>query len=323
MSKKLIAVASAAALALSALVGIAPASASGAAAAFGSGITGTGTSAAAAATVPLPVTNIMSASFSGNLDLTIATGDTVRVETTGGVRVLENLDGFGNAASSVIDVSKLGATSWTKTYSAVTNGAASIKVYTTSTAVGEVRVTITRTGLTYNNTLYLKGAPSGAEYNIVEVTGVPATLAKGASADITYKVTDSLGNALADDDAEAKAGARITVDGTANTVAATWDAAAKLYKAKITSPSSNAFIVKISSGATDIVGYADAVSATFVVNNTTQAAVDAQVAALTAQISTMRTFERSVTKKRFNTLARKWNAAFPSQAVKLKPPLVK
>jgi hypothetical protein len=57
---------------------------------------------------------------------------------------------------------------------------------------------------------------------------------------------------------------------------------------------------------------------TTVINNTTQAAVDAQVAALTAQLAASRPKAKSVTKKRFNTLARAWNRAFPSQAVKLK-----
>ncbi len=301
MSKKLIAVASASALALSVLVGVAPAMAS-ANAAFGTGITGAGTSAAAAATVPLPVTNIMSASFSGNLDLTVATGDTVRVETTGGVRIIEDITNLPTAATALIDVTKLGVTSWTKTYS-TTTGSEAIKAYSTSTAVGEVRVTITRTGLTYTNTLYLKGDASATTYNIVDVTGVPATLAKGAKADITYRVTDALGNDVTADNSDAKAAARVKVDGADNAAAGTYDATAKVYKASITSPSSGAFIVKLSSAsASAIAGFADPVSATFVVNNTTQAAVDAQVAALTAQLAASRPKANSVTKKRWNNL---------------------
>ncbi len=303
MSKKLIAVASAAALALSVLVGVAPASAT-AAAAFDTGIGNLpGATAATAATVPMPSTNILDTNFSGELDLTVVTGDTVRVETTGGVRVIESITGLGSSANAAVDVTKLGVTSWTKTYS-TTTGAETVFVYTTSTAVGEVRVTITRPGLTYTNTLYLKGTQAGgnlSEYNIIDVTGVPATLAKGVKADITFKATDVFGNAV-EDDAEVMNVNRVKVDGAAIAVAPTWDAAAKVYKASITSPSSSAFIVKLDAGRADITGLAAAVSQTFVVNNTTQAAVDAQVAALTAQLAASRPKANSVTKKRWNNL---------------------
>ena len=316
MSKKLIAVASATALALSALVGIAPAHAS-AAAAFGTGITGTGASSATAATVPLPTTNILSSSFSGLIDLTVATGDTVRIETTGAARVIETLTGLGSAANASVDVTKLGAATWTKTYT-TTDTSESVVVYTTSTAVSDVKVTITRTGLTYTNTLYLKGATADAEYNITAVTGVPATLTKGATANITFKATDVFGNAV-EDDTDVKAVTVVKVAGSSIAVAPTWDAAAKVYKATITSPSSSAFIVEVTTGVTDIVGFADSVASTFVVNNAAaNAAATAQIAALTAQLADSRPKATSVTKKRYNTLARKWNRAFPSQAVKLK-----
>jgi hypothetical protein len=43
------------------------------------------------------------------------------------------------------------------------------------------------------------------------------------------------------------------------------------------------------------------------------------VAALQKQVADLQVIvDRKVTKKRYNTLARKWNRAFPSQAVKLK-----
>jgi hypothetical protein len=66
-----------------------------------------------------------------------------------------------------------------------------------------------------------------------------------------------------------------------------------------------------------VAGLADANYAySGVVNNpgaaTQVAALTAQVAALTAQVA------KRVSKKKYNTLARKWNAAFPSQKVALK-----
>jgi len=54
----------------------------------------------------------------------------------------------------------------------------------------------------------------------------------------------------------------------------------------------------------------------------TATAVDlaAQVTALTAQVAALQVIvARKVTKKRYNTLARKWNRAFPSQKVWVKP----
>ncbi len=54
-------------------------------------------------------------------------------------------------------------------------------------------------------------------------------------------------------------------------------------------------------------------------------ALQAQVTTLTAKVAAMQAIldvsrldENSVTQKKYNTLARKWNAAFPSQAVALK-----
>jgi hypothetical protein len=44
-----------------------------------------------------------------------------------------------------------------------------------------------------------------------------------------------------------------------------------------------------------------------------------QIAALTAQVAALQAIvDRKVSKKRYNTLARKWNAAFPGQRVALK-----
>jgi hypothetical protein len=47
-------------------------------------------------------------------------------------------------------------------------------------------------------------------------------------------------------------------------------------------------------------------------------ALTAQVTALTAQLAVSRLIENSVTQKKYNTLVRKWNAAFPSNKVALK-----
>lgn len=311
MSKKLIAAASAAALALTALVGIAPASATGPAVSFSAGTTGgNGATSATAADVPLPTTNIMSTSFAATTTITgLATGDVVRVEATGAARLLEDVANFGAAANANIDVTKLGVPVITKTRTTASNLV--LFAYTTSTAVSEVRVSVTRTGLSFNTTLYLEGAASTAQYNVRDVTGIPATLAKGATANLTFKVTDVFGNAV-ENDSDVLNVARVTVDGANLAVAPTWDAALKVYKATITSPSSSAFIVKLSSGASDVVGFADAVSQTFVVNNT---GVAAQITALTTQVAAL--------VADYNKLAKRWNARVASKTAPKKKVVLK
>ncbi len=300
MSKKLIAVASAAALALTALVGIAPASASGPAVTFSAGTSGgDGSTSALASTVSAPVTNIMSTSFAATTTITgLLTGDVVRVEATGAVKLLEDVTNFGAAANANIDVSKSGVATITKTRTA--SGSLALYAYTTSTTAGEVKVSVTRTGLSFNTSLWLKAAAPTAQYNITDVTGVPATLAKGATADITFKATDLYGNAV-ENDADVLAVTTVKVDGANIATVPTWDAAAKVYKATITSPSSGAFLVKVSTGASDIVGAAAAASSTAVVNNT---GVAAQITALTAQVAAL-TADYNALAKKYNKLVKK------------------
>jgi hypothetical protein len=327
MSKKLIAVAAAAALALTGLVGIAPAVAAPTIA-FGDGLDNAstaGTSSAAPATVNAPVENelVVAADNVVELDLgSLATGDVIRVETTGSVKLVESVVGLADASVN-FDVAKLGKTLYTKTTS--NDDAITLYVFATSTTAGTVVVSISRTGLSTTTTLYLK-ALVGEYYNITEVTGVPATLAKNASADITFKLTDAFGNAVEGENITSWLNATTNLGTLAIPSAGTtngWDSTAKVYKAKLTSLSNAPFLVTITATDNSTDGFADAnYIFSGVVNNpaaaTANTAATAQIAALTAQLAESRPKATSVTKKRFNTLARKWNAAFPSQKVALK-----
>jgi hypothetical protein len=193
--------------------------------------------------------------------------------------------------------------------------------YTKSTAVGTIVVNVVRPGLTYDKTLYLKGDIAVGDevgYNVTEVTGIPATLAANAKADITFKVTDAFGNALENNTAILNVAT--TQVNNADGVLPTWDATAKVYKASITAPTSGTFVVEIRAKATDP-SVAGLVAANWkhvaVINNT---GVSDQIASLTAQVAALQVIvDRKVTKKRYNTLARKWNRAFPSQKVWVKP----
>jgi hypothetical protein len=312
MSKKLIAVASAAALALTGLVGVAPANAT--APTFTFTHTGAnGETASTAATVSVERANAVATTVTGmalNLG-TINTGDVVRIVASGGVRILT----AAVTGSADLDASKLGRTEISFTSGGSADASKTYYAFTKSTATGSVAVTVTRTGLTYTKTLYMKGVLAAtAEYNITEVTGMPATLAKNATAAITFKVTDAFGNAV-EDDTSIKNTATITVGGTAIGTAPTWDATAKVYKATITSPSNSVFIVTIDTATADptVDGLPDANwRNTSVVNN---ASVAAQITALTAQVAALTAD--------YNALVKKWNKRVASKTAPKKKAALK
>jgi hypothetical protein len=312
MSKKLIAVASAAALALTALVGVAPASATGPAASF-SGVTNSGASSAAPAEVQVPYENILVAGTTAGL-LTIsnlATNDVIRITASGKARLVRVVSTLGTA-NAAVDVTKIGTTTQEIKTENATN--VTTHVMTTGTDTETVVVTVTRTGLTSSTTLYIKGTiPDAAKYKLTDLVA-PATLAKGATSVVTFKVTDVFGNHVK----TATLTGVVSGDGAASAVtAATYDATLGKHKFTHTSASNSPYILTIDLGATDIVGFADKTDeAPIVINN---AGVSAQVAALTAQVAALTAqVAKRVSKKKYNTLARKWNAAFPSQKVALK-----
>jgi hypothetical protein len=320
MSKKLIAVASAAALALSALVGVAPANASAAAIAFDAA-TGSGTQADPYVS-PVPAANtIVTDTTAMAINVTnVAAGDTVSVSISGTALVV---GAQVTAASSLVDVTKLGASSLTKTITGSTV-TADFWVYQTSTAAASV-VTVTvnetdgGTKSTTTTTKYFK--PSiGAAWTIKDVNA-PATMVGGVTTEVSFVVTDVFGNKIEDGSygtSTVSAGASIT-SGTA-----TWDASRKVYTLGVTADSTDPFLLTVVAGSDNAgvgLGASNLGGEVRVINaggSAGTAATNAQIAALTAQIATMRPKATSVTKKRYNTLARKWNAAFPSQAVKLK-----
>jgi hypothetical protein len=145
----------------------------------------------------------------------------------------------------------------------------------------------------------------------------PSTLANGAKSTLVATVTDVFGNdtTVADD-------VRITTfdyaTGTVATADATRVEARKVNEYEWTSPSSDAIAlsVKLNDNPDNVVGFAKANK--FFALTVNSAGVSSQVAELTAQLAASRPKATSVTKKKYNTLARKWNAAFPSQKVALK-----
>jgi hypothetical protein len=287
MSKKLIAVASAAALALSALVAI-PAAAAEPSVALVGATAGTGTSSSPAE-IFVPYSNSVLRGQNA-IEYTVSaleTGDVVRITTSGSVKAIDSAVDVANSA--IYDVTSAHKSSIEKTRTGNANYV--FLVQNTTTTAGTVVVSVSRTGLTSTSTTYVKGK-AGAVYKITDVTGVPTTIAKNATAAVTFKVQDVFGNAV-----------ETTVPGgitkTANLGSVTWDSSAKVFKSTLTAASSSAFTVELDLGATDVDGFADATdSYVAVVNFAGNSSLATQVASLISD---------------YNALAKKWNKLVASK----------
>ena len=287
MSKKLIAVASAAALALSALVAI-PAAAAEPTVALVGAVTGTGTSSSNAE-INVPYSNSVLRGQNA-IEYTVSaleTGDVVRITTSGSVKAIDSAVDVPN--SVLYNVTSAHKSSIEKTRTGNTNYV--FMVQTTSTTAGTVVVSVSRTGLTSTSTTYVKGK-AGAPYKITDVTGVPTTIAKNATAAVTFKMADVFGNVV-----------ETTVPGgltkSANLGPVTWDSTAKVFKSTLTAPASTAFTVELDLGAVDVDGFADATdSYVNVVNFAGNSSLATQVASLITD---------------YNALAKKWNKLVASK----------
>jgi len=306
MSKKLIAVAAASALALSALIA-APAYAAPAVAVVDAD-GGAGTSSSPY-TIKVPHENTVDSTNAITFNITgLAVDDVVKVVATG-VKVVEGSSDIAN--SSFYNVTSLSKTLLEKV---ITSGTTyDFRAHTTSTATGTVLLTINRTGLNTSNTYSIKGTV-GTPYQIKATGVVPETLASGKTATVTFTIADAFGNLIENSSATSSIVR-------SNMGAVTWDSSAKVYKSTMTAPTSGAFIASLDLDASDLSvdGFADSSQELIaVVNSAGSASLVSQVASLTAQLAASRPIADSVTQKKYNTLARKWNAAFPSQKVALK-----
>jgi hypothetical protein len=327
MSKKLIAVASAAALALTGLVGVAPANATAATIVWTSA-SGAGTSASPY-TRAVPAANSIASGTNAQVITisNIAVGDSVTVSSSGTAKVI----GDTVAASTLIDVRNLCAATLTKSPSGslpATSGTATTLLFyvfdTKADSPSTITVTVSETDSgtkSTTTTTAVYEASAGVAHHVTNLTG-PATLAAGADGEVTFKVTDVFGNEL--DTVAAGPSITGTNVGSLHGELATYSVSRKLWVAKVTAPANTRPMVLTIDGnddGTDGPGNAGLGASTtdnniILVNgpgaSTQVSALTAQVAALTAQVA------KRVSKKKYNTLARKWNAAFPSQKVALK-----
>ena len=337
MSKKLIAVASAAALALAGLVGIAPANATVGVVFNKVTAINTDTSAltTTAQTAPLTAATALSAIVPDQNALyydetattntlkrdralvqvvvtTPANNTTVTATGTGAIRFID---------VETTSVNKYNAASGKTTHTVTPTGSAVSTFYVYSTSTATETFTISYSG--FSSTYYFKGTV-GLDYNVSVVA--PSFIAQSSTADVLITVTDVFGNAKENDSDTATAIGTPTVSpSTAVSAAASaWDATKLAYKAVLTATADGGqFSLSVSVAATNVTGLPVAKNTFFAAlnaanPNTAVNALTAQVAALQAQLADMRTKARSVTKKKYNTLARKWNAANPGARVALK-----
>jgi hypothetical protein len=325
MSKKLIAVAAAAALALTGLVGIAPATAS-VSVAYTSGndvnadskmYATAALATAGSAAIDVPSNNVLEYTNTANRDsllkvvVTAASGDAVEATASAGKIVTGVLDSADDEQDS-----KAGAS----TYSKAATGNVTFYVFTTSSAVQSLTIKVNG-----NTSVKYFKADAGPAYNIKSVT-VPDSVIVGvtpSSDNLKIAITDVFGNNVSGATVTASVlggGGAIEGSTTANP---DYDSDDKVYEAKLSATTSGAFALSVTISATDVDGLPDAVDSYFKTINSSDAAASitaltAQVAALQAQLEASRPKATSVTKKRFNTLARKWNAANPGSRVALK-----
>jgi hypothetical protein len=330
MSKKLIAVAAAAALALTGLVGIAPATA----AMVTSGTTlpgaedsllvtstvtrgGTGT-LADPYTVAVPSSGLATAATTLEFVISTTAARAMTVKATSGIRLLAAV-----AADTAVVLT--GADSLTVT--ADSNGDAEFYAYPTSTTAGVV--TITNDGDITQ--IYVEGTV-GPAYDIGAVT-LPA-LEPEEEGVIVAVVTDAFGNVVDSDDNQSLTVTRVGT-GSPSSTDVQYSDTTERWEGTITA-GATAGQLAVSLVIAGFTATDEQEAAFGAPNNTffgiinvaaakTAAAWEAdikvlndRIAVLTTQLAASRPIATSVTKKRYNTLARKWNAANPGAKVALK-----
>jgi hypothetical protein len=293
LKKPLIAIASAVALVGTMLVA-GPANASSATLTVaGSSPATAGTSSATAVAIPVPADNDVSSADALRIALSGVTAGSNVVVTATNAKIV-------TAVTSGSTIVKVDSGVSTATISTGTGTTADIYVYTTSTETGTVVVAANNNTTTY----YVKGT-AGAAYNLFVVAPTVANL--GAAVELTATVTDVFGNAVTN--------ATISSTVIRGTVGSfSYDATDKRYEATLTAPATaGTTVIANTITASAVTGLAK--PATEVVSNISVADLAGQVVALQAQVAALTA--ASVTKVKYNKLAKRWNKANPTKKVKL------
>lgn len=298
--KPLIAIASALVLAATAIV--APANAATLTLTVaGSAPATAGTSSATAVALPVPSDNSVDAADALKIALTGVTAGSNVVVTATNAKLVTAL----TSGSAVV---KADSGTASATIATGTGTTADIYVYTTTTETGTVSVTADNATTTY----YVKGN-AGAAYNLKVTAPVVANL--GATAEITATVTDVFGNAVTNASVSST-----VIRGTLT--AFSYDATDKRYEATLTAPSTaGTTVIANTITASAVAGLAKPV--TEVISNVTVADLAGQVTTLNTKVAELEAklalaeAAAAGNKKKYNSLATKWNKKFPKAKVAL------
>jgi hypothetical protein len=299
LKKPLIAIASAVALVGTMLVA-GPANASSATLTVAGNAPATaGTSSATAIALSVPSDNDVSSADAVRIALSgVTAGSNVTVTATNAKIV--------TAVTSGSTTVKVDSGVSTATIPTGTGTTADIYVYTTTTETGTVVVSANGNTTTY----FVKGA-AGPAYNLFVTAPKVANL--GGTAEVTATTTDVFGNVVTN--------ATITNASVGSgTLGAfgSYVTADKVYKATFTATSvAGTAVVESSISASAVAGLPKPV--TSVMHTIVVANLAEQVTVLAEKVAALQVIvDRKVSKKKYNTLARKWNRANPTDKVKLK-----
>jgi hypothetical protein len=294
--KPLIAIASAVALAASAILAV-PANAT-VVAAVTVGVTDVATTAkviSTPATPTVPADNKVDLADTVKFVVTVANNTVVTATATDAKLV---------AALHTTDV-PVAASAGSSTISGNSGSGTTVTFYafTTKSTTGSVVVSTGGSSTTY----YLKGV-AGSAYNLSVVAPKVSTLS--ATSPVNATATDVFGNAVTDASIS-----NIVIRGTLGSFS--YVEADKVYRATFTAPAvAGDAIIESKISATAVVGLPAPVNS--VVYTISVGDLAAQVEALTNRVSQLEAkLAKSVTKKKYNKLVRKWNRANPTNKVKL------
>jgi hypothetical protein len=203
------------------------------------------------------------------------------------------------------------------------SGKVTFYAYSTSTSAGSI--TVTEAGTTpASNTVWVLGTTDAN--NAYKLAAVAPTVGGiGSLIEYTATVVDMFGNVIT---TAAVTSQTLGGDATGADSPMLYDTVAKVYEGDFTNRTtagSVALLISMAISADTVTAFGAKNTSVFVTVSgadlqATVTSLQAQVASLQAQLAALQIIkDRKVSKLKYNTLARKWNAAFPSNKVWVKP----
>lgn len=255
----------------------------------------------------------------------------VKITTNGAVRAIRSIDGLDQARTN-IDATKLGGT--VPTYDAFGLGNLDPSnsfnddffVFTTSTTAGSFTVSITTSGTSYERTHHIQGITGSWWVHSIDSVSAPSVLKRDDTGYLTFRLKDVFGNPINDFDAfgvvsdqfggghdfisEDTNWLKADFDRAPATSSTGWHDATQSYKVEMLSFTDDPFVVTIDQRGIQVPGFPKPSNRFALVVN------GGAGSDLVAKLEKI--IERKVSRKKYNKLARMWNADNPDRKVKLK-----